>query len=353
MIPEALTPLIGRGEELRELTQLVADGRFVSLIGPGGVGKTRLAVEVARVPSRARWPTVATSSSSHRSAIRRRSAPRSRRRSMSPMPRRLAELIGDRELVIVLDNCEHVIDAAAAVAEDLLRRCPRLRLIATSREALRVGGETVWPVSPLDLAAAEALFLSRAQAAGAAVDASEPNLALITDICARLDGLPLAIELAAARSRALPLQQIASRLNDRFRLLTGGSRTSLPRQQTLHAVVDWSYELLFDAEQRVFERLSVFPGGCDLATAESVCADANITSADVADVLQTLVDKSLVIAQPSRDSVRYTLLQTLAQYGQEKLTRARRRAANARCDGRSLRSTVRGGQGRVHRPDAA
>ena len=167
---------------------------------------------------------------------------------------------------------------------------------------------------------------------------SEPNLALITDICARLDGLPLAIELAAARSRALPLQQIASRLNDRFRLLTGGSRTSLPRQQTLHAVVDWSYELLFDAEQRVFERLSVFPGGCDLATAESVCADANITSADVADVLQTLVDKSLVIAQPSRDSVRYTLLQTLAQYGREKLTARGDAQANARCDDRSLRS---------------
>src|SRR5262249_4817321 len=177
------------------------------------------------------------------------------------------------------------------------------------------------PVLPLDLAAAEELFLSRAQAAGAAVDVvSGANTSLITDICARLDGLPLAIELAAARSRALPMRQIASRLNDRFRLLTGGSRTSLPRQQTLHAVVDWSYELLFDAEQRVFERLSVFPGGCDLATAEAVCADANVTSADVADVLQTLVDKSLVVAQPSRDSVRYTQLQTLSQYGQEQMT---------------------------------
>jgi len=318
-IPEALTPLIGRGEELRELTQLVADSRFVSLIGPGGVGKTRLAVEVARAESSA------LADGGYLVELAPVGDPAAVGAAIAaaldvPDAGRLAELIGDRELVIVLDNCEHVIDAAAAVAEDLLRRCPRLRLIATSREALRVGGETVWPVSPLDLAAAEALFLSRAQAAGAAVDASEPNLALITDICARLDGLPLAIELAAARSRALPLQQIASRLNDRFRLLTGGSRTSLPRQQTLQAVVDWSYELLFDAEQRVFERLSVFPGGCDLATAESVCADANITSADVADVLQTLVDKSLVIAQPSRDSVRYTLLQTLAQYGQEKLT---------------------------------
>jgi predicted ATPase/DNA-binding SARP family transcriptional activator len=318
-IPEALTSLIGRGDELRELMQLVAESRFVSLIGPGGVGKTRLAVEVARVESSA------LADGGYLVELAPVGDPAAVRATVAaaldvPDAGRLAELIGDRELLIVLDNCEHVIDAAAAVAEDLLRRCSRLRLISTSREALRVGGETVWPVSPLDLAAAEALFLSRAQAAGAAVDTSEPNLALITDICARLDGLPLAIELAAARSRALPMRQIASRLNDRFRLLTGGSRTSLPRQQTLHAVFDWSYELLFDAEQRVFERLSVFPGGCDLATAEALCADANVTSADVADFLQTLIDKSLVVARPSRDSIRYTQLQTLSQYGREKLT---------------------------------
>jgi tetratricopeptide (TPR) repeat protein len=142
---------------------------------------------------------------------------------------------------------------------------------------------------------------------------------LISDICARLDGLPLAIELAAARMRAFPIQQIASRLNDRFRLLTGGSRTALPRQQTLRAVVDWSYELLFTDEQRVFERLSVFLGGCDLATAEAVCADATLDAADIADIIQTLVDKSLVIAVPHGDALRFTQLQTLAQYGREKL----------------------------------
>ena len=173
----------------------------------------------------------------------------------------------------MLDNCEHVITTAAEVAEDLLRRCPGLRLLATSREGLRVGGETIWPVPPLAADDAVRLFVARAEAAGAPLELSDDNHAVIADICARLDGLPLAIELAAARTRAFPIQQIAARLNDRFRLLTGGSRTALPRQQTLRAVVDWSYELLFDDEQRVFERLSVFPGGCDLATAEAVCAD--------------------------------------------------------------------------------
>ena len=142
---------------------------------------------------------------------------------------------------------------------------------------------------------------------------------MISDICVRLDGLPLAIELAAARTRAFPIQQISSRLNDRFRLLTGGSRTALPRQQTLRAVVDWSYELLFDDEQRVFERLSVFPGGCDLATAEAVCADETLDAADLADIIHALVDKSLVVAVPTGDGLRFMQLQTLAQYGREKL----------------------------------
>ena len=173
----------------------------------------------------------------------------------------------------MLDNCEHVIATAAEVAEDLLRRCPGLRLLATSREGLRVGGETIWPVPPLGPTTRSSSSSHAARAAGAPLDFSDDHHALIADICARLDGLPLAIELAAARTRAFPITQIAARLNDRFRLLTGGSRTALPRQQTLRAVVDWSYELLFDDEQRVFERLSVFPGGCDLATAEAVCAD--------------------------------------------------------------------------------
>ena len=182
-----------------------------------------------------------------------------------------------------------------------------------------MGGETIWPVPPLATDDAVQLFLERAKSAGASLTTSEDVLAVVSDICVRLDGLPLAIELAAARTRAFPVQQIASRLNDRFRLLTGGSRTALPRQQTLRAVVDWSYELLFDDEQRVFERLSVFLGGCDLATAEAVCADESLDAADLGDIIQTLVDKSLVVAVPRGDELRFTQLQTLAQYGREKL----------------------------------
>jgi len=234
-------------------------------------------------------------------------------------PNRIAEVIGEQDLVLVLDNCEHVIAAAAEAAEGLLRRCPGLRLLATSREGLRVGGETIWLVPPLAPDDAARLFLARADASGATIERSDDHDGVIAGICARLDGLPLAIELAAARARAFPVSQIAARLDDRFRLLTGGSRTALPRQQTLRAVVDWSYELLFDDEQRVFERLSVFPGGCDLATAEAVCSDTAIDAADIADHLQALVDKSLVIAVPLGGGVRFTQLQTLAQYGRERL----------------------------------
>jgi predicted ATPase/DNA-binding SARP family transcriptional activator len=319
MIPAALTPLVGRDRELRELVQLVDTERFVTLVGPGGVGKTRLAVEVARAAAEGLEfggclvelapvgdPAGVTAAIATALDL--------------PDPSRLADLIGDREMLVLLDNCEHVIAAAASVAEDLLRRCPALRVVATSREGLRVGGESIWPVPPLAAADAVSLFVARAHAAGGSPNAADEHLGMIADICARLDGLPLAIELAAARTRAFPIAQISSRLNDRFRLLTGGSRTALPRQQTMRAVVDWSYELLFDDEQRVFERLSVFPGGCDLATAEAVCADETIAAADLADHLHALVDKSLVVAVPKGDGVRFVQLQTLSHYGREKLT---------------------------------
>ncbi len=318
-IPERVAPLVGREAELRELTRLVSERRLVTLVGPGGVGKTRLAVEVARTESEAlafggclvELAPVGDPGDVHAAIASALDL---------PDPSRVVEVIGDRELLIVLDNCEHVIAAAAEVAEDLLGRCPGLRLLATSREGLRVGGETVWPVPPLAADDAVGLFAARAKAAGGSLDLDQAGLEAVADICARLDGLPLAIELAAARTRAFPIDEISARLHDRFRLLTGGSRTALPRQQTLRAVVDWSYELLFGDEQRVFERLSVLPGGCDLATAEVVCADEQIPAEDLADHLQALVDKSLLVAVPTPDGHRYTQLQTLAHYGKEKLT---------------------------------
>jgi len=318
-IPEALTALVGRDAELADLIRLTTEQRFVTLVGPGGVGKTRLGLEVARTQA-ASLPfggcLVELAPVGDPAGVRAAVAD-----ALSlPDPSRLAEGIGDRAMVIVLDNCEHVIETAAEVAEDLLRRCPALRLVATSREGLRVGGETVWPVPPLASDDAARLFRDRANAAGALLEVSDEHDAAVADICARLDGLPLAIELAAARTRAFPLDQISARLQDRFRLLTGGSRTALPRQQTLRAVVDWSYELLFDDEQLVFERLSVFPGGCDLPTFEAVCADDDIAVEDLADHLHALVDKSLVVAVPTRNGLRYTQLQTLAEYGAERLT---------------------------------
>ena len=318
-IPEALTPLVGRDAEVRDIRALFVDRRFVTLVGPGGVGKTRLALEVGRAEAEH------LSFGGHLVELAPVGDPAGVTAAIASAldlsdPTRLAELIGDQDRLIVLDNCEHVITAAAEVAEHLLSRCPGLRLLATSREGLRVGGETIWPVPPLAAVDAISLFLTRARSAGVAIESADDHDDVIADICAQLDGLPLAIELAAARTRAFPISQIAARLNDRFRLLTGGSRTALPRQQTLRAVVDWSYELLFEDEQRTFERLSVFPGGCDLDTAERVCADDAIDAADIADHLHALVEKSLVVAVPVVDGLRFTQLQTLAQYGVERLT---------------------------------
>ncbi len=317
-IPESLTPLVGRSNELRDLMRLFDDCRLLTLVGPGGVGKTRLALEVARAQSgvlRYGGCLVELAPLGDPAGVRVAIA----FALDLPDPRQLAAMIGERDLLIVLDNCEHVIDSAAAVAEDLLRRCPGLRVLATSREGLRVSGETIWPVPPLATDDAVQLFLARAQAVGSRLELSVDVLGAVSDICVRLDGLPLAIELAAARTRAFPVEQILSRLNDRFRLLTGGSRNALPRQQTLRAVVDWSYELLFGDEQRVFERLSVFPGGCDLATAQAVCADETLPAEDLEDIIYALVDKSLVIVQPRSPGPRFTQLQTLAQFGRERL----------------------------------
>jgi predicted ATPase len=317
-LPASPTPLVGRERELDDLAALIAEQRLVTLVGPGGVGKTRLALELARQAAadlEADGCLVELAPAGDGDAVR----PAIARALDLPDPTRLAELLGDRTLVLVLDNCEHVIASAADVADELLRRCPNLRLIATSREGLRVGGETVWPVPPLAAADAAELFFARARAAGARLEPSNELDRAVEDICSRLDGLPLAIELAAARTRAFPVAQLAARLHDRFRVLTGGSRTALPRQQTLRAVVDWSYDLLFADEQRLFERLSAFPGGCDIATAREVCADDALLADDIDDLVEALIDKSLVVPVPHGDDLRLVQLQTLAQYGREKL----------------------------------
>ncbi len=323
-----LTALVGRTAELAAV-QVELDGtRLVTLVGPGGAGKTRLAVEAAPhqlahhddgvwMVELAGVVDPASITIAIAETLRIPDSPRFGEGEASPLDR-VAEFLAAKDMLLVLDNCEHVVTEVARLAEQFLARAPALRILATSREGLGLAGERLWPVPPLPVDDAIELFSQRA-AGFADVVVAESDRDTVRDVCQRLDGLPLAIELAAARTRALPISEISKRLDQRFRLLTGGSRTALPRQQTLQAVVDWSYGLLFDDEQRVFERLSVFASGCTLDAAEAVCAGDDLPIADVADLVGRLVDKSLVQAERTSEMARFTMLQTLAQYGREQL----------------------------------
>jgi predicted ATPase/DNA-binding SARP family transcriptional activator len=327
-IPARLTSFVGREEELADLAAELRRSRLVTLLGPGGAGKTRLAIEAAVVHGADDdWPDgvwvaelapvrqETTVPEAVLTALGTRAA-QVRGRTDTPVRDPLAQLVehcARRRMLLVLDNCEHVIDAAALLAEALLTRCPGVRVLATSREPLGVPGEALHGVGPLPQDVAMRLLGDRGAAARPGFT-TDDDPAACAEICRRLDGLPLALELAAARLRALTPRQIADRLDDRFRLLTGGSRTLLPRQQTLRAVVDWSWDLLGEAERTVLRRLSVFSGGCTLERAEAVCG------ADALDALTSLVDKSLVTAVPGGpDGMRYGLLETVAEYARQRL----------------------------------
>ncbi|MEV0317918.1 BTAD domain-containing putative transcriptional regulator [Streptomyces sp. NPDC050658] len=354
-----LTSFVGREADIEAIRGDLEQARLVTLLGPGGAGKTRLSQEAAEtvaggVPDGV-WlaelapvedpdavpEAVLTALGARETVLRGAGAEEMRavsdRHGDDPLVR-LTEHCGPRRMLLILDNCEHVIDAAAHLAEQLLAHCPGLTVLATSREPLGVPGELLRPVEPLPGPIALRLFADRGAAAkpGFRVEEDGEGGAAAAEICQRLDGLPLAIELAAARLRMLTPRQIADRLDDRFRLLTTGARTVLPRQQTLRAVVDWSWDLLDEAERTVLRRLSVFAGGCDLAAAEAVCGGPEggasaVSSYDVADVLGSLVDKSLVVAAPSaRDGMRYRLLETVGEYASERLGQAGDRAAAER-----------------------
>ncbi|MFF1479788.1 ATP-binding protein [Streptomyces sp. NPDC058301] len=315
-----LTSFVGRETELTAIREDLAAHRLVTLTGPGGSGKTRLAEEsAAHTPA---W-LVELAPLDHPDAVPGAvvSALGLRETTLlgrdgqphpdDPVARLVDHFAAAPSTLLVLDNCEHVIDAAARLAETLLTRCPALRILATSREPLGVPGERVRPVEPLPPDPAHRLFAERARTVRPDFDPSDDPEA-IEEICRRLDGLPLAIELAAARLRLLGPRQIADRLDDRFRLLTSGSRTVLPRQQTLRAVVDWSWELLDERERAVLRRASVFAGGWDLAAAQAVCGST--------DDLAALVDKSLVVAAPDPDTggMRYRMLETIHEYATER-----------------------------------
>ncbi len=337
-LPVQLTSFIGREREIAAVKGLLRNTRLLSLTGVGGAGKTRLALQVAEdvledyregvwfseLESLADPELVPHSVAS---ALGVREEPG------RGIVETLLDRLRPRHCLVILDNCEHVLRSCAELADELLRGCPDLKILATSREGLGIAGETTHHVlsltipeagdelTPGEMSGYEAvrLFVDRAQAHEPGFEVAESNAAAIAQICRRLDGIPLAIELAAARVRAMPPQQIADRLDDCFRLLTGGSRTALPRQQTLEALIDWSYDLLDERERTMLRRLSVFVGGWALEAAEAVCSGGAIDEPDVLDLLTSLVSKSVALYQTTDHGARYRLLEMIRQYARERL----------------------------------
>lgn len=366
-LPLQLSSFVGREREIAEVKRLLATARLVTLTGAGGCGKTRLAVRVAldlakltlrdvgEEPSHSHhallgleftdgiWfigfaaladPSLVTQTVATTLDLREQAG--------QPLSLTLTSYLRDKHLLLVLDNCEHLIGSIAQLADDSLRACPHLHILATSREALNIAGEQTWlvpslstpdphrplPISTLAQFEAVRLFMDRAMAAQSRFTLTTQNATSIAQICQRLDGIPLAIELAAARVNALSVEQIAAHLDDTFHLLTGGPRTVIPRHQTLHATIEWSYELLPASERVLFRRLSVFAGGWTLDAAEAVCMDeagsgaVDLRAETVMNRLAQLVNKSLVLAEEPNGAQRYHLLEMIRQYARQKLVEA-------------------------------
>ncbi len=337
-LPVQLTSFIGREREKAEVRKLLSTTRFTTLTGSGGAGKTRLALQVAaealeEFPDGVWLAELAALSDPGlvpKAVASALGVPEQPDRALTAT---LADSLRGKSVLVILDNCEHLVAACAHLTTALLRACPRLRILATSREALGVTGETTWRVPSLSVPdpqrlpplnrftdyEAVRLFIDRAMASAPQFAVTSGNAPAVAQVCHRLDGIPLAIELAAARVKVLAVEQIAARLDDRFRLLSGGSRTALPRQQTLRAAMDWSHDLLAQKERTVLRRLSVFAEGCTLVAAEAVCAGKRIKDHEVLDLLTQLVDKSLVSAETLGGEVRYRMPETIRQYAQDRL----------------------------------
>jgi predicted ATPase/class 3 adenylate cyclase/DNA-binding CsgD family transcriptional regulator len=324
-LPMALTSFVGREAQLTQIHEILSGNRLVTLTGAGGAGKTRLAIQIAGQLSGEFGDGVWYVDLAPITDPELVPVTVARALGLPDQPGRstmdtLTRFLADRQMLVVLDNCEHLLDASAALVNALLATAARLTLLATSREPIGVPGEVSWRVPSLSLRTeAIDLFTDRARHARPEFAVTDDNAAVVVEICARLDGLPLAIELAAARVRALSLAEILESLHDRFRLLTGGARTAVRRQQTLRASVDWSHALLTEPERVLFRRLAVFYGGFDLAAAQTVAGSGAVERYQVLDQLALLVDKSLVVADERRDRTRYRLLETVRQYALEKL----------------------------------
>jgi predicted ATPase/DNA-binding SARP family transcriptional activator/class 3 adenylate cyclase len=369
-LPAQLSSFVGRSRELHELSSILESNRLVTLAGVGGCGKTRLALHVAsdlldRFTTC--WfvdlapltdPELVTAAAAAAVGVGEQSE--------RPLVETLVEALSERTLLVVFDNCEHVIGACVKLVECLLRACPQLTVIATSREPLGVTGEYVYRVSPLELPPigipnldpatllefeAVELFVTRAKTHNPGFVLDESSMDAVVSICANLDGIPLAIELAAARAGSLSLADLEARVSDRFRLLKGGSRTALPRQQTLRALIDWSYEALNYRDRAVLDRLSVFAGGFDLAAAEDVCASEDVDCYEVVDAIGSLVDKSLIQSEPTGSTMRYRLLETIRQYASEQLAGSEVNDASARdAHARAFRQLAEAAADQIHGP---
>src|SRR5450755_2059395 len=337
-LPQQVTSFIGRERELTEIKELLEGTRLLTLLGMGGLGKTRLSLQIAadvleKYPDGV-WfvdlapikdPSLVPNAVAQVLGIHEDRG--------KPLMQTLCEHVKDHKLLFVLDNCEHLMTACANLADTLLRDASDLRILATSREALKIRGEQAYQVLPLKapdrnagvetLLRSEAvqLFVERARLQQPGFSLTERDAPAIADLCARLDGIPLALELAAARMRSLSIGEINERLHDRFKLLTGGSRVALERQQTLRALVTWSYDLLQEREQTLLDRLSVFSGGFDLRAAEVVCGAQPLVLDDVVDLLSSLVEKSLVMVDQGDGASRYGLLETIREFAREHLTK--------------------------------
>ena len=340
-LPAETTSFIGRRRELAELRKKLTTARLVSLVGPGGVGKTRLAVRMGTSLTRSfrdgAWLVELADVRDSTLVGNATLAALDLRDQAATEPRALLlSYLQDKELLLVVDNCEHLLDAAALLVTEVLKAAPGVRMIATSREPLSVPGEHVLPIPPLELPRAQAdesldqlrqnesveLFTERASAASGRFELTDSNRGAVVDLCRRLDGLPLAIELAAVRTRVLSVEQILDRLTDRFGLLTGGSRAALPRHQTLRTTVEWSHDLLGSEERTLLRRLCVFAGRFTLEDVESVCTSDGVPAAHVLDVLSSLVDKSLVMKEDTRGPACYRLHETMREFAGLKLREA-------------------------------
>ncbi len=348
-LPLQLTSFVGRDDDVREIKSLLGDDRLVTLVGSGGAGKTRCATqagaELLDAFADGVW-LVELASISDPSLVAPAIAQslNVRESHNQPLLDSLLASLKQRHALLILDNCEHVIDEARSVASAILRACPDVRILATSRESLNIAGEHVFRLPSLAVPPADrtttaeavrpygavALFADRAAASDARFELTDANAPFVTEISRRLDGIPLAIELAAARVKVLSPQQLLQKLDERFRVLTGGDRSALPRHQTMRALIDWSHDLLSEQERALFRKLAVFSGGFTLETATAVCEDEMLDEIAVLELLTSLVDKSLVQSEPSGSVTRYRLLESTRQYAREKLVENGEDAAVAR-----------------------